>query len=293
MTDNILEKGCLVQFSVSIWGGRIKLPSNALNLPNVNPEFIRATKHLIDRACLRPLEEIRNAARGYVYQKSLPFPIPGILFVPSGMIPEIDNKLREFKEIFEQRVAGFLVQYDVFVSNAADNLGDLFDPSEYPADIEKRFGFNWRFFTLAPPSKKLLLDPALIAQEQQKFRQTIAEFSELATSTLRGRFAELVDHIVERLAGPEKKVFRDSLIGNIRQFLEDFERLNINGDIELANLVARCREIIGGTSPQMLRDNDAFRQAIGESMQQLQNTLDEMMVDRPTRKIIKLKDAAA
>lgn len=102
-----------------------------------------------------------------------------------------------------------------------------------------------------------MLTPEIYEREQEKFQKTIEEFHELAGATLRARFAEMVDHVVDRLSG-EKKVFRDSLIRNIRGFLSDFSQLNINDDQALESQVDRCRAILEGIDPKMLRSDEGF-----------------------------------
>jgi hypothetical protein len=94
----------------------------------------------------------------------------------------------------------------------------------------------------------------------------------------------MVDHVVDRLSG-EKKVFRDSLIENIRGFLSDFSQLNINDDKALESQVNRCRAILEGVDPKTLRSDEGFRSEIAKRMGMVQEQLDAMMIARPKRKI--------
>ena len=52
--------------------------------------------------------------------------------------------------------------------------------------------------------------------------------------------SRLVGHLSERLAGAEDgrpKVFRDSAVGNLREFFERFKALNVGSSAELDRLV--------------------------------------------------------
>jgi hypothetical protein len=289
---SIFTEGCLVNMSISVWGGRIKLPSRLLELKDVDPRFIKASKDLIEKDYLKPINDIRNEATTYLYNKSLPFPIRGINFAPKGMIQEIDERLKEFRNIFNARTDSFIDQFTEIRDQARSYLGKYWDEDDYPENIRAKFGFSWRFFIMDSPNGKSLITPEMVAEEQEKFIQTINSFKVMAINSLRTRFAELVDHLVERLNGKndgKKKIFRNSVIDNFKPFLEDFEKLNINDDQELARLVEQCQEILNGIRPEELRTSEGFRDAIRSSMEQVQNQMDYWLIDRPARAITKLK----
>jgi len=290
--QDIFNQGVLINMSISVWGGRIRLPSRLLDLKDVDPKFINASKALIEKDYLKPITDIRTDATIYLYNKSLPFPIRGINFVPKGIIQEIDTRLKEFRKEFNDRSEGFIQQFEEIREQAREHLGRYFDEGDYPQNIGMKFGFFWRFFIMDSPNGKSLITPEMIAEEQEKFIQTIAIFKSMAIDSLRIRFAELVDHLVERLSqgiDGKKKIFRDSAIENFAPFLEDFEKLNINNDQELAQLVEQCRDILTGIRPDELRTSEGFRDAIRSSIGQVQNQMDHWLIDRPIRAIVKIK----
>lgn len=290
---SIFNEGCLIALSISIWGGRIKLPSKLLDLPeDVDRKFIKASKDLIEKDSLKPVTDIRNDATTYLYNKSLPFPIRGINFVPKGIIQEIDIRLKEFRSEFNNRTDDFIRQFEEIRDQAREHLGKYFDEDDYPQNIEMKFGFFWRFFIMDSPNGKSMITPEMIAEEQEKFVQTIDSFRHMAVDSLRTRFAELIDHLVERLGegvDGKKKVFRDSVVENFAPFLEDFEKLNINNDEELSRLVSQCRDVLSGINASDLRTSKGFRDAIRNSMEQVQTQMDSWMIDRPVRSITKIK----
>ena len=290
ISNNIFERGCLIQTSCSIWTGRVKLPASAINV-SADPDFIRASKFLIDKDCLKPIEKIRNEAKSYVYAKTIPFPIAGIMFIPKDLITQVDTKLKEYQAEFDLAVEAFAENYETFIENAKGNLSDLFNAAEYPHHIQEHFGFSWRFLIMDTPGQVGLLPAEVYEREKQKFIQTINEFQSNAIATLRASFAEMVDHIVDRLSD-NKKIFRDSLIGNISDFINDFKALNITDDAELAGLTDRCKKILDGIDPQDIRDDEGLRGHVARKIAEVQQSLDGMMVDRPTRKLRRVEDAA-
>ncbi len=279
----IFESGCLVKLNISVWEGRIKLPTHDIQV-DADKDLIRATKYLVDRDCLKPIKQIRQKARQVLYGKTLPFPIPGVLFIPKDILSEVDTILQEFQQLFSARAAYFERNYYLFQSAVKGRLQDLFNPMDYPSNIGSRFSFSWQFFVIDAPGQTSLLSPEIYTREKENFQRTIEEFQSMAVTTLRIRFAELVDHMVDRLSG-EKKVFRNSMIDHITSFLTDFEKLNITNDEALSLQVDRCRSVISGVNAQALRSNDFFRTDLADKMGTIQGALDRMMVPRPKRKI--------
>ena len=287
---DILKKGCLVHLCCSIWGGRIKLPQQAIHVA-ADPAFVNATKHLLDRDCLRPITQIRNKAKGYIYAKTLPFAIPGMLFIPKEMISEVDSQLKIFEAEINDAVDTFVLQYDTYKAEAMGKLNGLYNPLDYPDDIRTHFSFAWKFLVLDAPSRSHLLSPEIYENEKRKFQETIDDFRVTATNALRTKFADMVNRVVERLSG-EKKVFKDTLISNIDTFLNDFDQLNINSDVELSGLTKQCRDIIRGANVDAIRTDDMLRSKTASDMSTVQGALNSMMRDRPVRKLTSLRKTA-
>lgn len=277
------ERGCLVRLHTSVWEGRVKLHRDDIKV-EADPELIRATKYLVDRECLKPINQARQKSRQYLYNKTLPFPIPGVVFIPKDILEEVDSALTEYQGIFDDRAAEFEKNYDLFMKGAKLRLNGLFNETDYPLNIRSKFAFSWQFFIIGAPGHSSVLSPQIYNREKENFQKTMTEFQEMAVTALRVRFAELIDHMVDRLSG-EKKIFRDSMVEHIRTFLCDFEKLNITNDTELSEQVERCRSIVSGVNVYSLRSDDLFRSRIANKMGSIQGDLDQMMVQRPTRKL--------
>lgn len=292
MEDNIFSKGCLVKLETSCWTGRVRIPSTVLlngSHDDVDPTFVGAHKRLVDGDALKAIEQIRSEARTWLYARSLPFPIEGVCFVPTANITKIDEKLSDFERRFNDAADAFAGDFAAIREAARQKLGQLYDESDYPRDIRRKFDFGWRFITFAPAGESQLISPEIVEREQRKFQELMARAQADAVNALRERFAALVDHAVERLSGEREggkpKIFRDTLVGNIREFLESFETLNIADDKALHALVERVRALTDGVDTKGLRDDASLRAHVATKMTEVQNALDGMMIERPTRKI--------
>jgi hypothetical protein len=101
---------------------------------------------------------------------------------------------------------------------------------------------------------------------------------------------DLVSHLTERLTGQvdgKPKVFRDSMVGNLTEFFQRFQQLNVRSNEDLDQLVNQCQGIVRGVEPQLLRDNQGLRQQVATELTQVENVLDSLLVDRPRRNILR------
>lgn len=285
--NDILKKGTLVHFSSSIWGETTKIRGKDILNTDAETELIDNVKHKIDKNWLAPLKKLRSRAREYLYNRAYTFPIPGFIFVPSGNIIKIDDAMQSFSREFDDLVNQFIVKYPGYIDEMRQRLGSLYNPLDYPPNIRQYFAFTWRFLSLHHENNAELLSPETIRREEASFRQMVEEFRETAMTTLRTTFTEMVNRTVERLSG-EKKIFRDTLVGNIREFIDGFSTMNINDDAELAAAVEKCNKILSGVSIDAIRSNDQFRHSIASSMQAVQERLATMTVNLPSRKLRKV-----
>jgi len=152
------------------------------------------------------------------------------------------------------------------------------------------FLIEWDYPSVEAPRYLQQLNPELYEQQCARVASRFDEAVRLAEGAFIDEFAKLVGHLTDRLAGQDDgqpKVFRDSVVGNLAQFFERFRHLNIRSNDQLDELVEQAQHIVQGRSPQQLRDNDTLRQSVATQLTEVQNTLDELLVDRPRRNILR------
>jgi hypothetical protein len=165
--ENLFEKGCLVQLSISKWGGVKKIDKNKLTQMTESPDWVVATKKLVDPESLKPICKVGNAARSYLNTVSLPFPLQGMVFVPKEMISRVDTRLTEFKTEFDNTITTFVDDYADLRKTSMFFLKDLFNEVDYPVDIRNKFSFAWRFIILdVPNGNSGILAPEVYEREK-------------------------------------------------------------------------------------------------------------------------------
>jgi hypothetical protein len=113
-----------------------------------------------------------------------------------------------------------------------------------------------------------------------------ADATAVVQHTVREGLAELVAHLVDRLTGDKDgklKVFRNSIMTNLNEFLEVFNARNITDDQQLAALVDKARRLISGVDAETLRESKNVRETVRTGFAKIQTALDGMLVDKPER----------
>jgi len=287
--ENMFEKGCLIQLSISKWGGVKKITDNQLAEMTDTHEWLTATKKLVDPESLKPICKAGNAARTYLTSVSLPFPIQGMVFIPKEMISRVDQRLEEFKVEFNQTISTFIRDYDKLRETAMVYLGDLFNEIDYPVHVEKKFFFAWRFIILdVPNGKSGILSPEIYEREKEKFIQTMEEARGMAIESLREEFASMVERITERFTqnGDGKpKIFKNATVESFYEYFETFKERNIFRDEQLDELVARAQAVLGGVSAESIRTNADLKENIRAGMAEVEGVM-AVALARPRRKIV-------
>ncbi len=255
-------------------------------------EYLIAGKKLVDtkHPRFKAVTSVRNRARSYWASISLPYPESGIRLVRQDTLETFQEQMREFKEELEETVERLDEQYAALKSAAEDRLGSLYDANDYPVSLAGLFDVSWDYPSIEPPSYLQQLNPELYEQECLRVQARFDEAVQMAEQAFIEELSQLVSHLTERLGGQEDgrpKVFRDTAVGNLREFFDRFRSLNVRSNEQLDALVSQCGQIVSGVAPQQLRDNGGLRQQVASQLSGVQSILDGLLVDRPRRRIIR------
>jgi hypothetical protein len=256
-------------------------------------QFLSAAKKLLDtrHPAYRAVTAVRGRALGYWRSVSLPYPEPGVRLIRQDRVEAFDRHLAELREELAEAVEALDHRYAELKSAARDRLGSLYDEADYPPALTGLFELAWEFPSVEPPEYLMRLRPELYEQEKARVAARFEEAVRLAEQAFIGEFAKLLSHLTERLGGGgvagEPKVFRDTAVGNLSEFFSRFKSLSVRSSPELDRLVDHARRLVEGVGPQDLREGDALRQRVAAELTKVRSSLEELIVDRPRRRILR------
>jgi hypothetical protein len=254
--------------------------------------FLSATKKLIDtqHPAFKAVTQVRNRAVQYWRGLSLPYPEAGLRLIRQNAIEEFSDRMRQFQEDLAEAVEALDHRYLELKAAARQKLGHLFNPADYPDSLRGLFALEFDFPSIEPPSYLQHLNPQLYEEECRRIQGRFDEAVQLAEQAFLGELSKLVSHLTERLTGAtdgRPKVFRDSAVENFTTFFERFRQLNVRSSEELDRLVAEAQRVVRGVDPQDLRENGRLRQHVANELTRVQDVVDDLLVDRPRRNILR------
>ncbi len=255
-------------------------------------DSISAGKKLIDTKhdSYKALTSIKSQINSYWKDNSLPYPEPGIRLIKQERIDEFNATLEDYREQLEAGVRMLDDHFGELKDAARIRLGSLFDATDYPSSLADEFEVGWDFPSVEPPEYLQRLNPDLYREQAQRVSQRFERAVELAEQAFMEELDNLVNHLAERLSGDDDgkpKIFRDSAITNLGEFFARFRDLNVGSNEQLDELVGRCEQLMNGVQPQGVRDNDSLRRSLSTNLATVQSSLDQLLVDRPRRNIIR------
>jgi hypothetical protein len=253
---------------------------------------LSAAKRLLDtrHPAFKAVAAVKNRAIGYWRSLSLPYPEAGIRLVRQDQVEPFDEQMNWFQQELADAVAALDERYYELQTAARQRLGSLYNVADYPASLRGLFSMDWEFPSVEPPDYLMQLNPELYEQECQRVAARFDDAVQLAEHAFVDELSKLVSHLTERLTGQvdgKPKVFRDSAIENLTGFFERFRQLNVRNNDHLDELVNQALQVVQGVEPQQLRDNQTLRQHVATQLSDVQSVLDDLLVDRPRRNILR------
>ena len=253
---------------------------------------LSAGKKLLDTAhpAYRRVNSVKSRINGYWKAETLPFPEPGLRLIRQDSVDSFNRRMDEFEDELNESVRHLDDTFSQLKDAASIRLGELYSSADYPTSLIGLFGVSWDFPSVEVPEFLRRINPTLYRQESERVARRFDQALELAESAFLEELKDLIEHLTERLTGDtdgKPKVFRDTVVTNLTEFFNRFRRLNVRSNNELEELVETCQQIVGGRTPQSLRDNKLIRDTVAAEMSEVGNRLDALLVDRPRRNLIR------
>ena len=294
---DIQKEAICLSLKLSKLGTRRKIRTSQITT-DADPEMVHVSKDILESDALKTVTSFRGDIKRYINARCLPSPFRhGVYLIRLTLIEDVMKKMEEFEAQDKQNVAAFMEFYEgVYRDRHDDNsefaqkLGSLYRAEDYPHPdkVRQAFKMEVQLWELSTPGALRTIDRALYEREAAKMQNVWEDARQQITQVLLTEFRDMTARMAERLqSAPDgkPKVFRDSLVGNLQEWLDLFEKRDLANDDELIKLVTKARFMVMGLKPEVIRDNEALRQDIAEEMQKITNQLDQAIVERPGRRI--------
>lgn len=287
MNENILQKKAMVvNFTAKQYTGRkkdkaaaqtvLKEYGNEKGTGNYIKQSI-AKEHLA--AIVKNINEFRT----FLYTHTLPWTHKGDLLLSTDLYQKVMEKERELSTKHDELVTDFLKNYQDYINDARSKLNGLFNPLDYPAPSKIESKFSWSInFAPVPAGQnfKVELAQSDIDTITQDIENRNQDAIKQANQELWNRIYSAVKALSEKMKESRQvkgedvtPIFRDSIIGNIKELVELLPGLNILNDPALETARQDLEKDLGGIEPNELRKSSGSRQEVAEKADAILNNI--------------------
>jgi len=269
MSISIASSAVLVDLNISVWTAR-KLDKNVSKEIDINKQTtIKAgnyNKHILAGADqLEAITKLAGEIRDWHGRQTLPWSDAGTRLLPMTNFFDYKHQLGIYEAEFKSRINTFIHEYPNIVQSMAYKLGALFDRSEYPDTNSIASKFNLRYTIMpVPETNDFRVDIAddIRNEMQQEYQKAYEGRVEAAMSDAWSRLHTTLEHMIDRLSGDDKKIFRNSLVDNALELTNLLTRLNVTNDPKLEKARQSLEQSLVGVTADELRDSKGARQEI-------------------------------
>ena len=273
------DRAILLSLRISAWSATAVEKNGARAIERDNDASIGT---VIARKALMPgfpelekLKQHNTAFRHQFNEKTLAYS-DGTRLAPVDTAQDLIRWCGEQMDIGAQLADDVSTAYPDHLQNAEDALGKLFDRKLYPSPAEIRNKFSYRLTpTVVPESDELRNFPGFSADEVdgivQNAKQAQQEQFGEAMRDVWERIYKVTSAMHEKLSvplGEKGGIFRDSLVGNMKELAALLPTLNIFGDPQIDSL-ARTLKAEGETNLNTLRTDAVARAEKAERARKL------------------------
>jgi hypothetical protein len=272
------ERALLVALNISEWRGRRRDREVTERVAQEHGADRTAgcyTKTLVPKSYLARIAQVRSEARALHHELTLPWCDEGSRILPVDLHLLYMERFRDLRSRFDQAVEAFLAAFDEAKAAAQVSLGTLYREDDYPTSskLRKAFAFDYKLQPL-PDGRDWRIDlpEATVDSIREELEGRLEEASTLALADLYRRLADVVSRMATTLTQPDK-IFRDSLVLNVRDLCRLLPALNIADDFRLASLADDIEQRLAGLDPDHLRHDSALRKAAAVDASTLLETI--------------------
>jgi hypothetical protein len=270
-----MENAFLVRLSVSVWTAR-KMDKNATREAKARAGAqdragVKVYKSVIAAEALDKVASIANAARIEHRKRTVPWQYDGPGAITAEGYPAYKTAMAGYEREFHLATAHFYSVYAQERENAIGYLGNMFDPHDYPTtdSLREKFAFHVSAepMPVAENFRVQGLAPQVVEEIKKDIVDNNAKALDNANVTAWTRVIERVEKLKVGLESYKpalskgdkvEGIFKDSLIGNIKELADMIPSINVTNDVELKRMQQKLISLTAYTADD-LRESDALR----------------------------------
>lgn len=269
MAVSIASSAVLIDLNISLWTAR-RLDKNVSKEIDINKRTTTKAgnynKHILAGSDhLEAITKLAGEIREWHTRQTLPWSDTGTRLLPMNNFFDYKERLGEYELEFQSRVDTFIAEYPNIITVMAYRLGQLFDRSEYPEAHKIATKFNMKYTIMPVPEVndfRIDVEDAIRDEMRAEYEKAYGSRVEAAMQDAWSRLHVTLEHMIDRLSGQDKKIFRNSLIENALELTSLLTKLNVTKDPKLEDARKALERSLVGVTPDELRKSIGARDEV-------------------------------
>jgi len=272
--NGIQNKAMLVRLSISQWTARRydrKVSDQVASDFAAKTDAGRYNKMLISQDAIGRIARIVSGARDWHYTNTLPWQDDGQRILPAANYLDYTRKMSMFKSKFNDVVAEFIDAYPSLVESAKLRLGKMWVATDYPpvSVVKSKFGFDISVMPIPSGDDfRVCINDSEVKRIRADIEASVHKSIHEAMTDLWTRLQTAVSNMAMRLSDKDA-IFRDTLVGNLRDLVVLLPKLNLTDDPKLEAIRKDIEAKLVSVAPQTLRDNKEVRAQVASDAQDI------------------------
>ena len=265
----LASSAMLVEVNISHWAGRKKDKRASADVTYANHADTGVAsvnkKLLANSDTLRAIQTHVTAARNIHSNMTMPWSNSGLRLLPTAQYFKYSQAMSQMQNEFDRLTQNFLTAYNDEVIDVQLKLGDLFSHDDYPTveTLDRKFAFRTNYMPL-PNAGDFRVDIGndALREVQETYADFYTKQYNAAMNDVWTRLHKTLTNMSERLdygSKEDKKIFRDSLVGNVYDMIELLRVCNVTGSHKMSQMADHLENAMSGVTADGLREDDAFR----------------------------------
>lgn len=273
------EIALLADLTISSWSGSVadqKTTDEILDKKNARRDRGRFVKRLLMN--VTPLKIITNKMYHEYRMKSTAWE-DGRRLLPVEFFNSITKLHRDCSDELEKALEEFGKNYPEYKEKAKEELGDLYDETEFPSfdDFKRRWKIRLDFFPI-PESKHFVVkaEQNLINEMKKSFDEAISNKQTVAVGEIKERVLETVGKIVERISDKHMKFSRQGkeVMDSVRELVDILPSLNLFDDPNINKMVDDLKATLYEVTDEELKKKGNRKKILDETKAMLDKMTD-------------------
>jgi len=267
---SISSNAVLVRLSISTWTAKKVDKHQSENVSVATGADKKAGKYIKDTMIgsthVSKLNKFANKARNEYAERTLPWDDMGDRLLTTSLLLPFKSDFNGKRDEFCRRRDYICDHYEELKETAANYLGAMYNPDEYPSVDEIYSKYDWKLtIKTVPDSGHLYLD--LPAEDMEELRASLEvenqEKTKHAMDAAWHRMHKMLLGMSEKLTETDddkKKRFYDSFVSNPKDLCDILTHLNITNDPELERARVMLERTITGADIDVIKESPAIRE---------------------------------